>query len=120
METNRTEQMEALETLCQFNDRLLKNLPTIIGELSGERQPDTDKYLANIVDAVNWEITVMNATSDLLAESGTDLDKESFNRAIQALGAALSSKDDAGIARALEGIIPHFQSLGDAAKKAVA
>ena len=42
METNRMEQMEALETMAQFNDRLLHNLPTIIDELSGGRKADTD------------------------------------------------------------------------------
>lgn len=35
METNKIEQMEALETLTRFNSRLLGNLPTLIRELSG-------------------------------------------------------------------------------------
>ena len=39
MEFNKMEQMEALGILADFNDRLLKNLPTIISELSGKRQP---------------------------------------------------------------------------------
>lgn len=119
MDENRSEQMEALGTLCQVNDRLLRNLPTIIGELSGDRQPDTDKYLTNIVDTINWEITVMNATSDLLAESGEAVDKEDFNRSIQALSAALSSKEDSKIARALQDMMPQFELLGGAIKKIV-
>ena len=120
METNRMEQLEALETLSLFNDRLLKNLPTLISELSGERQPDTDTYLKSILDAVNWEINVMNATSALLAEGETAIDKENFNRSILALNDALSSGADSGISNALRNLIPHFETLGAAAKEATA
>ena len=77
--------MEALETLVQFNGRLLGNLPTLIGELSGNRQPDTDTYLKNIVDVIGWEITVINATAPLLAEARTHMDKEHFNQSILAV-----------------------------------
>ncbi|MCM1302710.1 MAG: molecular chaperone [Lachnospiraceae bacterium] len=120
METNRTEQLEALETLSQFNDRLLKNLPTIISELSGKRQPDTDTYLKSILDAINWEINVMNATSDLLAEGETPIDKENFNQSILALNAALSSETDSEISDAFRNLIPHFEALGAAAKEVTA
>ena len=54
MEANRMEQLEALETLCQFNDRLLANLPTLSSELSEGRKSDTDAYLKSIIDAFNW------------------------------------------------------------------
>lgn len=120
METNRMEQLEALETLAQFNDRLLKNLPTLISELSEGRRPDTDTYLKSIIDAINWEITVMNATSALLAEAGTSVNKEAFNQSILALGSALSSETDSEIAAALRGLIPHFEALGTAAKEVIA
>ena len=53
MENTRIEQLEALETLIEFNSRLLRNLPTIISELSGNRQEDTDNYLKTIIDAIN-------------------------------------------------------------------
>lgn len=112
MESNKSEQLEALETLCQVNDRLLKNLPTIIDELSGERQSDTDKYLTSVVDTINWEITVLNATAALLEEEGAAFDKECFNQSVNTLGAALSAKKDAEIAEALQGLIPHFETLG--------
>ena len=120
METNRMEQLEALETLSQFNDRLLKNLPTIVAELTEGRQPDTDTYQKSITDAINWEITVMNATSDLLAEGNTAIDKEAFTQAILALNSALSSKVDSEIATAFQNLIPHFEALGAAAKEVIA
>ncbi len=114
------EQLEALETLCRFNERLLNNLPTIVSELSEGRQPDTDTYMNSIIDAINWEINVMNATSDLLAKSQTPIDKEGFNQSILALSAAMSSKVDSEIASAFQNLIPHFESLGAAAKEVTA
>ena len=60
MEDNRAEQIEALEVLTEFNDRLVHNMEIIVKELKGERLDDTDQFLKGIVDAVNWEIQVVN------------------------------------------------------------
>ena len=117
METNKIEQMEALETLTQFNSRLLGNLPTLIRELSGNRQPDTDTYLKSIVDVIGWEITVMNATAPLLAEARTHMDKEDFNQSVLALNTAMASGADGEIALALRNLIPHFETLDVAARE---
>lgn len=62
MEDNRAEQIEALEVLTEFNDRLVHNMEIIVKELKGERLDDTDQFLKGIVDAVNWEIQVVNGT----------------------------------------------------------
>ena len=40
MENNRNEQIEALEVLVDFNDRLVHNVRILIKELSGKRLPD--------------------------------------------------------------------------------
>ena len=117
METNRMEQLEALEILIGFNDRLLKNLPTIIEELSGEKQSDTDDFLKTIINAVNWEINVTNATLDVLNEDHVRIDKEAFNEKILSLGSSLSLNDDSAIASALKELIPFFEQLGKAAKE---
>ena len=53
MEDNRKEQIEALEVLLEFNERLVKNMKIIVKELSGKRLDDTDKFLKSIVDAIN-------------------------------------------------------------------
>ena len=37
MEDNRKEQIEALEVLLEFNERLVKNMNIIVKELSGKR-----------------------------------------------------------------------------------
>ena len=51
MEDNRAEQIEALEVLTEFNDRLVHNMEIIVKELKGERLDDTDQFLKGIVDA---------------------------------------------------------------------
>lgn len=120
MEPNVTEQMEALQALAQFNDRLLKNLPTIIGELTGNRKPDTDVYLKNIIDIIGWEISVINATSSMLEKAQTHMDKEQFNQSVLALNEALSSGEDCKTAAALQELIPHFETLKTAVEKVLA
>ena len=79
---NRKEQKEALETLVEFNKRLVKNMHIIVKELSGERLDDTDKFLKAIVNAMNWEIAVMNGTMTILNEGKQRVDKEAFNKKV--------------------------------------
>lgn len=120
METNRMEQLEALGILSDFNDRLLQNLPTIIDELSGKRQADTDAYLQNILDSINWEIVVTSNSLDLLNEGRVRIEKEIFNQRVMALSNALSAKNDSEIATALQDLISCFEQLGNAAKEITA
>lgn len=119
MENNRAEQLEALEVLVEFNDRLVHNMQIVVKELSGERLEDTDKFLKSIVDAINWEIQVVNGTMGVLSECENPLDKEAFNACVVALGDALANKDDAKLAEAFKKIIPVFEQLGESAKEAI-
>ena len=79
MEDNRREQLEALEVLVEFNERLIKNVNILIKELSGARLEDTDQFVKGIVDAMNWEIAVFNGTKEVLGEGTIAIDKEEFN-----------------------------------------
>lgn len=117
---NRTEQKEALETLVEFNQRLVKNMNIIVKELSGQRLDDTDKFLKGIVDAMNWEINVMNGTMTLLNESKQRIDKEAFNNKILKLGTAIRDKNDLAMAKAITELIPEFENLGSAAEEVMA
>lgn len=119
MENNKSEQLEALKILSEFNDRLLKNLPTLINELSGRQKPDTGEYLKNIIDAINWEISVTNSTLDTINDSRERIDKEMFNQKVLALGSALSSNKDSETAAALQDLIPYFEQLGKAVKEVI-
>ena len=120
MEDNRAEQKEALETLVEFNERLLKNMGIVVKELSGERLDDTDKFLDSIINAINWEIQVMNGTMELLNEGSERIDKQVFNQKVLVLGVGIKEKNDAKIANALQELIPEFENLGNAAKEVIA
>ena len=117
MEDNRTEQKEALETLVEFNERLLKNMNIAVKELSGERLDDTDKFVKSIIDAINWEIGVMNGTLSLLNKDKERVNKEQFNRKVMAFADAVNAKDDAKMADAMKELIPEFEGLGIASKE---
>lgn len=119
MEDNRKEQMEALETLMEFNDRLVKNMQIIVKELSGNRLEDTDKFLKSILDAMNWEIQVVNGTMETLNEGKERVNKETFNDAVVALSNAVKENNDAKMAEAFTAIIPVFEKLGESAKEVI-
>lgn len=119
MEDNRKEQIEALEVLLEFNERLVKNMTIIVKELSGKRLDDTDKFLKSIVDAINWEIQVVNGTMELLNEGEERVNKEEFNSAIISLSDAIAAKDDTKMAGEFTKVIPVFEHLGIVAKEAI-
>lgn len=120
MEDKRLEQVEALETLAGFNERLLKNLPILIKELSEERLEDTDKFLNDVIKAINWEIEVVNLTLDVLNEGKERVSKEVMNEKIIALSDAIKAKDDTAMAEAFKGLVPVFENLGAAVKEVIA
>lgn len=120
MEDNRAEQKEALEVLLDFNERLVKNLKIIIKELSGQRLEDTDKFVKGIVDAINWEVQVVNGTIGLLNDGQERVNKDDFNRKILALSDSIKAKDDSKMAAAFRELIPIFQDLGHAAQEVTA
>lgn len=120
MVQNREEQKEALETLIEFNQRLVKNMNIIVKELSGQRLDDTDKFLKSILDAINWEVQVMNGTMDLLNEAKERINKEEFNSKITELSTALKEKDDVKQAAVIQNLIPSFELLEAAAREVIA
>lgn len=115
MEDNRKEQVEALEVLVEFNQRVLKNLHILVKEISGERLDDTDAFMKSILNAMNWEIQVMNGTMELLNEGEQRVDKKEFNDKVVALNEAIASGEDSKLSTAFEEIIPYFENLGKAA-----
>lgn len=119
MEDNRKEQMEALETLLEFNDRLVNNIQIIVKELSGNRLEDTDKFLKSILNAMNWEIQVVNGTMEVLNEGKERVKKETFNDAVVALSDAVKANDDEKMVEAFIPIISVFERLGESVKEVV-
>lgn len=120
MENKREEQIEALETLLEFNSGLVKNMSIIVKELSGDRLDDTDIFLQDIIKAINWEIQVVNGTMDLINENEIRIDKDEFNKKVMVLNDAVLSKSDSKMADAFKELIPIFENLGAVAKEVIA
>lgn len=116
MEATRMEKIEALQTLIDFNLKVMHNINIIIKELSGARMDDTDKFLKDILNAINWEIQVLNGTMDLINEDEDRIDKEKVNACIINLGNAVAEKDDAKIAEAFEKLLPELELVEECAK----
>lgn len=120
MEDSRAEKIEALETLVEFNDKVVKNIGILVKELSGQRLDDTDKFQDSIINAINWEIQVFNATMDVINEGKEWVAKEVFNEKVVALGEAVKAKDDQKIADAFNELGPELEKLGAAAREVIA
>lgn len=119
MEDKRQEQIEALETLAEFNERVLKNIPILVRELSGERLNDTDKFLDGIVKAINWEIEVVNLTMEVLNEEKERVSKEVMNEKIIALSQAINAKNDSAMVEAFKELLPVLENLEKAVKEVI-
>ena len=68
------------------------------------------------MDAVNWEIQVVNGTLDTLNDGKVRVDKAGFNTAIVALSDAIAARMMPEWRVEFENVIPVFQQLGEAAK----
>lgn len=120
MEDNRAEQVEALETFVEFNDKVTQNIRILVKELSGARLEDTDVFLESIINSINWEIQVINGTMGVLNEGSVRVEKDHINDKIIALGEAVQSKEDGKIAGAFENLLPMLETVGSAAKEVLA
>lgn len=116
MEDNRVEKIEALGTLVEFNDKVVKNIGILVKELSGQRLEDTDKFQESIINAINWEIQVLNGTMDIINEGEERIVKETFNKKVVALGEAVNSKDEQRLAEAFDELKVELEKLGVAVK----
>lgn len=119
MENNRSEQIEALKVLEEFNGKLIGNMKSLVNELSGNRMEDTDKLLKTVIDSLNWEIQIVNSTMEVLNDGATRVDKDNFNKAISSLSEAISSGDDNKMASQFREVIKVFEGLDVAIKEVV-
>ena len=113
----REQQIEALEVLSEYNEKLVNGLHMLIMELKGKRKEDTDKFQKSIIDGINWEIEILNRTLTLINDKEELICKEDVNKQILELGEALKGKEDKVIASVLEqNIIPQFNQIGEVVK----
>lgn len=115
MDNARNEKLEALKALDEFLEKLIPGMGTLCGELRGNRQPDTEVYLNQCMDGLNWAVEVYNRTSDLLEEK-MHLDKQELNARLTDLGKAVRDKEEDKIAELLEGaVVPFLEGMKAAA-----
>lgn len=118
MEDLKAQQLEALQVLKEYNQKLTKSVLLIIEELRGMRKEDTDEFLNKIIEGINWEIQIYNGTKELINGDKVRVDKEEMNRHAVAFGEAVQAKNDADIADSFEtDILPLLTKLEDAAKE---
>jgi hypothetical protein len=102
MDDYRQQQIEALQVAHEYSGKLIKGIENVSGELSGNRLLDTDAYLDEVVNGINWLIEIVNRTTDVINEKTVQIEKNEVNEAVKKLADALSKKDDALIADALK------------------
>lgn len=106
------QQLEALEELYHYSQKLIPAIETVSGELKGSRQEDTDEYLNTIINGINWIIEVLNRTMELVNEEEVIINKEKTNSGILKLGEAIKEKNDEKIADTLTvEVIPFLTDL---------
>lgn len=114
------QQIEALKTVGEYCERLIKGIQNVVSELEENRQPDTDEYLKAVIQGVNWVFQVYNATKEVIEHEGAVIDKASVNTAVEMLNQAELNNDDAKRAEALKGgILTFVKEIKTAADKIV-
>ena len=110
-------QREILKELISYSDNLIPALNEIIAELRGEGKEDTDEFLNEIIDGINWEIEVYNQCASLLSEKSSYIDRKAMADAVKNLGVSLGSGDRMKIADCFEqDFVPFLNQLTLAAK----
>lgn len=105
MEDMRSEAIVALQDLCSYNKKLIGGIDQVVEELRGNKQPDTDEYLAQIIKGAAWNIEALNRIIPILNEQEKVFDKEKINNNVLSFNEALQSNNEERTASALEDII---------------
>lgn len=118
MKTNRKEQIEALQVLGEFQNKIIGNTEILIDEMKTSKKKDTDDLLKSVTDALNWEMSILNNTLDFINEKDEILNKRDINDAVIDLSRALQTQKDDMIAAALEkNLLPMLQKVKNAVQE---
>lgn len=115
-----TLQYDVLKELISYSENLIPALGEIIQELKGEGKEDTDDFLNEVINGINWEIEVYNQCAALINERSNYIDKKAMINAVKNLGASLASGDRQIVAICLEeDFLPFINKLTLAARVVV-
>ncbi len=113
----RSQQIEALQVMVEYNEKLMKGIKTSAEEFGGERKSDTDEFFKQVIDGINWMLNVLNACLPFINEKQTVIDKDAANAVIKKLEAAIQGNDDAAKSRVLsEDMLPFVSKVTEAAQ----
>lgn len=120
MEEREQLQLEVLKELITYSDNLIPALQVLIEELRAGSQEDTNTFLNDVINGINWEIEVFNQCMSLINEKGSYIDKKLMIAAVGNLGNSLREGDTLRVADCLEtDFLPFLNKLDLAAKQVV-
>lgn len=96
------QELEALQILNRFLDKLIPNMETLCKELKGATRSDTQSFLKQCLDAFNWTIEIYNRIPHVLEQCEKKLDKDETNQIITSLGEAVKVGESTAIAERIE------------------
>ncbi len=115
MENLQEQKKEAMQAVGEYLQKLIPGIGTLCGELQGNRQSDTDVFLNQCIDGLNWVIEAYNRASDVLDAERIHSSKQEMNDRLMDLGAAIRDKEDGKIAEILESaVVPFLKDLAEA------
>jgi hypothetical protein len=113
-------QRDVLLELISYSDSLIPALQDVIEELRGEAKEDTNDFLKEVINGINWEIEVYNQCASLINAKSNYIDKKAMIVAVKNLGISLNSGNQLRIADCFEqDFLPFLNKLALAAQKAV-
>lgn len=122
MEEREILQKEVLQELITYSDSLIPALQQVIEELKdkSKEKVDTEDFLGEVINGINWEIEVYNQCASLINEKCNYIDKKVMIASVKSLGMALNSGDIWLISDCLEyDFLPFLNKLDLAAKLVV-
>lgn len=115
-------QRKVLKELIAYSDSLIPALQKVIEELKDKKNEmvDTDEFLGEVINGINWEIEVYNQCASIINEKCNYIDKKIMIASVKSLGMALNSGDIWLISDCLEfDFLPFLNKLDLAAKLVV-
>ena len=120
MEAREQLQKDILQDLISYSEGLIPAVQEMIDELRSDEKEDTQQFLGEIINGINWEIEVYNQCASLINEKSSYIDKKEMIQAVGSLGTSLNSGDRFQIAECLEQhFLPFLNKLTLASKLVV-
>lgn len=117
MEDLKEKQIEALQTAVPYCAKMITALNNLIEEYSKEKKEDTDEYMKEVSEGLNWIFEVYNGTSSLINADKAVIDQEAANESVLLLNKANEENDDAMRANAFRGILKFVEKFKAEAEK---